>query len=121
MAPRPHWKGFLKLSLDSCPISQYPAMSPAERISFRHVNKQTGHRLRQQLVDSVTGEVVGSENKGRGYEVGQDLFLLVRDEELAQAREEARERPFSVSPGAILENRKADFDPTLLEDRCVRV
>jgi DNA end-binding protein Ku len=100
MVPRPHWRGFLKLSLVSCPIALYPAISPAERISFRQVNKRTGHRLRQQLVDSVTGEVVGSENKGRGYEVGQNEFLVVREEELTQAREKAREQPYSSSPAA---------------------
>jgi DNA end-binding protein Ku len=100
MAPRPHWKGFLKLSLVSCPIALYPAISPAERISFRQVNRQTGNRLRHQLVDSVTGEVVESQNKGRGYEVGQDQFLIVREEELAQARQEARNRPCSASPTA---------------------
>jgi DNA end-binding protein Ku len=98
MAPRPHWKGFLKLSLVSCPIALFPAISPAERISFRQVNKRTGHRLQQQLVDSVTGEVVESESKGRGYEVGKDQFLVVQEEELAQAREDARERPFSAAP-----------------------
>jgi DNA end-binding protein Ku len=98
MAPRPHWKGFLKLSLVSCPIALYPAISPAERISFRQVNKRTGHRLQQQLVDSVTGDIVESEDKGRGYEVGQDQFLMVQEEELVQAREEARDRPFSAAP-----------------------
>jgi DNA end-binding protein Ku len=100
MVPRPHWRGFLKLSLVSCPIALYPAISPAERISFRQVNKRTGHRLRQQLVDSVTGEVVGSENKGRGYEVGQNEFLIVREEELSQARQKAREQPYSAPPAA---------------------
>ena len=58
MALRSHWNGYLKLSLVSCPIALYPAISPAERVSFRQVNKQTGNRLKQQLVDSVTGEVV---------------------------------------------------------------
>ena len=58
MAPRPHWKGYLKLSLVSCPIGLYPAISAADRISFRQVHRETGHRLRQQLVDSVTREVV---------------------------------------------------------------
>ena len=58
MAPRAHWKGFLKLSLVSCPIALYPAISAAEKISFRQVNRETGNRLRQQLVDAVTGEVV---------------------------------------------------------------
>jgi DNA end-binding protein Ku len=72
MAPRPHWKGYLKLSLVSCPVALYPALAPAERISFRQVNRQTGNRLRQQLVDSVTGEVVQSHDRGRGYEVGQN-------------------------------------------------
>jgi non-homologous end joining protein Ku len=98
MAPRAHWKGYLKLSLVSCPIALYPAISAAERVSFRQVNRQTGHRLRQQLVDSVTGEVVPPHNKGRGYEVGEEHFLLVKDEELEAAREEARTRPYSSAP-----------------------
>ena len=82
MAPRSNWKGYLKLSLVSCPIALYPATSAAERVSFRQVNRQTGNRLRQQFVDSVTGEPVNSENKGRGYEIGKDQFLPVEDEEL---------------------------------------
>jgi DNA end-binding protein Ku len=96
--PRPHWKGYLKLSLVSCPIALYPAISAAERLSFRQVNRETGHGLRQQLVDSVTGEVVESHNKGRGYEVGENQFLVVQDEELEAARQEARTRPFSAAP-----------------------
>src|SRR3954465_6462845 len=98
MAPRAHWKGFLKLSLVSCPIALYPAISAAEKISFGQVNRDTGNRLRQQMVDAVTGEVVDSHKKGRGYEVGENDFLIVPDEELAAAREEARVRPFSASP-----------------------
>jgi DNA end-binding protein Ku len=70
----------------------------AEKISFRHVNRETGHRLRHQLVDSVTGEVVEPHNKGRGYEVGENQFLLVQDEELESAQQEARTRPFSEAP-----------------------
>jgi DNA end-binding protein Ku len=82
MPPRPNWKGYLKLSLVSCPIALYPATSGSERVSFRQVNKQTGNRLKQQLVDSVTGEPIGPEDKGRGYEVGKNQFLMVEDEEL---------------------------------------
>src|SRR5947199_7582001 len=96
MAPRAHWKGFLKLSLVSCPIALYPATSAAEKVSFRQVNRETGNRLRQQLVDAVTGEVVGSHNKGRGYEVGENDFLIVENEELKAAEQEARVRPFSA-------------------------
>jgi DNA end-binding protein Ku len=82
MAPRPNWKGYLKLSLVSCPIALYPATSGSERVSFRQVNKETGNRLRQQLVDSVTGDVVTADQKGRGYEVGKNQFLMIEDEEL---------------------------------------
>ena len=58
LVPRAHWKGFLKLSLVSCPVALYPAVAASERISFRQINKKTGNRLRQQLVDAVTGEPV---------------------------------------------------------------
>jgi DNA end-binding protein Ku len=82
MAPRPNWKGYLKLSLVSCPIALYPAASSAERVSFRQINKKTGNRLRQQLVDSETGELVEREEKGRGYEIGKNEFIQVEDAEL---------------------------------------
>lgn len=82
MAPRPNWKGYLKLSLVSCPVAVYPATSASERVSFRQINKKTGHRLKQQLVDAETGEPVESEDKGRGYEVGKNQFVMVEDEEL---------------------------------------
>jgi DNA end-binding protein Ku len=100
VVPRAHWKGFLRLSLVSCPIALYPAVAASERISFRQVNKQTGNRLRQQLVDAVTGEPVLSHNKGHGYEVGENEFLLVRDEELEAAKQEARTRPYSAAPSS---------------------
>ncbi|MBT1515722.1 hypothetical protein KIP88_35165 [Bradyrhizobium sp. SRL28] len=57
-ASRAFWKGYLKLSFVSCPVALYPATSAAERVSFRQVNRHTGHRLRHKLVDSVTGEAV---------------------------------------------------------------
>ena len=109
--PRPHWKGYLKLSLVSCPIALYPAISAAERISFRQVNRETGHRLRQQLVDSVTGQVVESHNKGRGYEVGENHFLIVQDEELEAARQEGRTRPFSRVPAPPTAAPKSKDEP----------
>ena len=100
MAARSHWKGYLKLSLVSCPISLYPALSAAERISFRQVNRRTGNRLRQQLVDTVTGQVVQSDDKGRGYQIAEDQFLLLQDEEIEAVRDEARARPYSAPPDA---------------------
>ena len=72
MAPRAYWKGYLKLSLVSCPIALYPAASSSERVSFNRINKKTGNRLKQQLVDAETGETVEKEDIGRGYELGKD-------------------------------------------------
>jgi len=89
MAPRAQWKGYLKLSLVSCPIALFPATSVAERVSFRQVNRQTGNRLRQQLVDSVTGDVVDSADKARGYEFAKDEFILVEDGELEELQVES--------------------------------
>ena len=61
MAPRANWKGFLRLSLVSCPIALYPASSLREKVSFNRINRKTGNRLKQQNVDSETGEVVSRE------------------------------------------------------------
>lgn len=82
MAPRPSWKGYLKLSLVSCPVALYPATAASERISFRQINKKTGNRLRQQLVDEVTRQPVDAADKGRGYEVDKGQYIPVEDEEL---------------------------------------
>ena len=87
-AARPYWKGYLKLSLVSCPIALYTGTTTTERVSFRQINKKTGNRLRQQLVDEVTREPVESEDKGRGYEVDKGVFIQVEDEEIEALREE---------------------------------
>jgi DNA end-binding protein Ku len=82
MAPRPYWKGYLKLSLVACPISVFTATTTSERVSFRQINKQTGNRLRQQMIDEVTREVVEASDKGRGYEVDKNVYIQVEDDEL---------------------------------------
>jgi DNA end-binding protein Ku len=80
--PRPYWKGYLKLSLVSCPIALYSATSAGERVAFRQMNKKTGNRLRQQLIDEGTGDPIEPDDKGRGYEVDKGVYLPVEDEEL---------------------------------------
>jgi DNA end-binding protein Ku len=83
MAPaRAFWKGYLKLSLVSCPIALYTGTSATERVSFRQINKKTGNRLRQQLVDEITRESVEGEAKGRGYEYAKNAYIPVDDDEL---------------------------------------
>src|SRR6516225_7758078 len=81
MAPRANWKGYLRLSLVSCPIALYPASSLREKVSFNRINRKTGNRLKQQNVDSETGEVISREDTARGYEVGKDQYLVFEDEE----------------------------------------
>ena len=81
-AARPYWKGYLKLSLVSCPIALYTGTSSTERVSFRQIHKKTGNRLRQQLVDEVTREPVESFDKGRGYEYAKNVYIPVDDDEL---------------------------------------
>lgn len=89
MAPRAYWKGYLKLSLVSCPIALYPASSTRERVSFHLVNKKTGNRLKQQMVDTETGEPVERDEVGRGYEVGEGQYIEVEEEELEKIQIES--------------------------------
>jgi len=89
MAPRAYWKGYLKLSLVSCPIALYPASSSSERVSFNRINAKTGHRLKQLMVDAESGEPVDREDIKRGYEYAKGQYLLVADEELEKIRIES--------------------------------
>jgi Ku protein len=82
MAPRAYWKGSLKLSLVSCPVLLYPASTTVEKTRFHMINKETGNRLRQQMVDAETGDVVESDQKGRGYELKKGEYVEVEKEEL---------------------------------------
>jgi DNA end-binding protein Ku len=84
IVPRAYWKGYLKLSLVSCPVAINPATSSIERISFRQINKKTGNRLRQQLVDDVTREPVEAADKGRGFEVDKNVYLPIEDSEIEE-------------------------------------
>ena len=74
MAPRANWKGYLRLSLVSCPIALYPATSDREKVSFHQINKQTGNRVRMQRVDEATHEPVDFANIVKGYEVAKAVI-----------------------------------------------
>src|SRR5215203_6542368 len=82
MAPRPYWKGYLRLSLVTCPVVLYSAATQAERTHFHMIIKETGNRLHQQMVDEETGEVVEKEDKGRGYELSKGKYVEIEPEEL---------------------------------------
>lgn len=82
MLPRAYWKGSLKLSLVTCPVALYSAATTVERTRFHMINTETGNRLKQQMVDSETGEVVEREQKGRGYEVAKGEYVPIDKDEL---------------------------------------
>ena len=82
MAPRAYWKGYLKLSLVSCPIALYPATSEREKISFNQLNKETGNRIRYRKVDAETGDDVEQSNIIKGYEVAKGQYIELAPEEL---------------------------------------
>ena len=81
-APRAYWKGSLKLSLVSCPVALYPASTSVEKTKFHMLNTETGNRLKQQMIDSETGDVVESDQKGRGYEVAKGKYVEIEKDEL---------------------------------------
>ena len=82
MAPRANWKGFLRLSLVTCPIALFPATSESEKISFNQINKKTGHRVKYQKIDAETGEEVEASDIGKGYKIDTDRYLEVSKDEL---------------------------------------
>ncbi|MCP9629900.1 Ku protein [Rhodopseudomonas palustris] len=83
MAPRrAYWKGSLKLSLVTCPVALYPASTSVEKTRFHMINTETGNRLKQQMIDEETGEVVDKDQKGRGYEVRKGKYVEIEKEEL---------------------------------------
>ena len=82
MAPRANWKGFLRLSLVTCPVALFPATSDSEKISFNQINRKTGHRIKYAKVDADTGEEVASDDIIKGYKVDTDTYIEVSKEEL---------------------------------------
>ena len=77
MARRANWKGFLRLSLVTCPVAMYPATSDSEKISFNQINRNTGHRIKYIKVDADTGEEVSNEDIMKGYKVDTDTYIEV--------------------------------------------
>jgi DNA end-binding protein Ku len=82
VAPRAYWKGYLKLSLVSCPISLFPATSGREKISFHQLNRNTGNRIRYRKVDAESGEDVEASDIIKGYEVSKGEYIELEPEEL---------------------------------------
>jgi DNA end-binding protein Ku len=90
LAPRAYWKGFLKLSLVSCPIALFPATSSRDKISFHQLNKDTGHRVRYRKVDEQTGDEVEQADIIKGYEVEKGQYIELTSDELEAVAIESR-------------------------------
>ena len=82
MAPRSNWKGYLKLSLVSCPVQLFPATTTKEKVAFHLLHRETGNRLKRKLIDPDTDETVEAEDQVRGYQVSKTEYVLVEDEEI---------------------------------------
>ena len=82
MAPRPNWKGYLKLSLVSCSVALYSATTTSERVRFNIINRKTGNRVRNLVVDAETEDPVEQEDRVKGYQIEKGQYVLVEDEEL---------------------------------------
>jgi len=80
--PRPYWNGYLKLSLVSCAVALYNASSSSERVSFNTLNRKTGNRLKQNLVDSVSGEPVDTADRVKGYQFSKGQYVMIEDADL---------------------------------------
>jgi DNA end-binding protein Ku len=82
MAPRANWKGYLKLSLVSCPVALFPAASATDKVSFHMLSRATGNRLKQQYVDAETGDLVERPDRVRGYQLGAGTYAQIEDKDL---------------------------------------
>src|ERR1700676_5223681 len=109
MAPRANWKGFLRLSLVTCPVALYPATSESEKVSFNQLNRNTGHRIKYLKVDADTGEEVPNEDIVKGYMLDKDQFIEVSKEELEEV---ALESTRTIEIDEFVS--KSDIDPRYL-------
>ncbi len=89
MAPRPAWKGYLKLSLVTCAVEITNVVTHSERVSFRVLNRKTGNTVRRIYVDAGTGKPVGEDDEIKGYEVNSGRFVHIEEDEIEAVRVES--------------------------------
>lgn len=89
MAPRPSWKGYLKLSLVTCAVELTNATTHAEKVSFRVLNRKTGNPVKRQWIDSENGKAVEDDDEVKGYEIGGDEYLLIEEKDIEKVQIES--------------------------------
>jgi len=82
MAARPSWQGHLKLSLVTCPVALYNAISPRGDVHFNMINPETGNRIRMITVDAGTEEPVERKSLVKGFEIAKGEYVIVTQDEI---------------------------------------
>ena len=82
MAPRSFWKGYLKLSLVTCPVAMAPATTDNEKVRFHTLNRRTGNRVVSRYVDAVSGKAVDEDDEVKGYQRSEDEYVMLEEDEI---------------------------------------
>ena len=96
MALRPYWKGYLKLSLVTCPVQMMPATSENEKVRFHTLNRKTHNRVVSRYVDAVTGKEVEEDDEAKGYQRGENDYTILEDEELENVALDSPRRTIDI-------------------------
>jgi DNA end-binding protein Ku len=121
MAPRAYWKGYLRLSLVSCPILLYPATSEREKIRFHQLHKQTGNRIRYKKVDAETEREVSQDDIVKGYEVSKGHYVELEPEELEAVALESTRMIDIVPDGEVSQQAFAVIRKAIEEEGMVAI
>jgi non-homologous end joining protein Ku len=116
MAPRANWKGFLRLSLVTCPVALYPATSESEKISFNQLNRKTGHRIKYAKVDADTGEEVANEDIVKGYKVDTDGIMAQTNQKSGRFEPDKFEDQYETALVELI-NQKRSGKPIVPKER----
>jgi DNA end-binding protein Ku len=106
MAPRPYWKGYLKLSLVTCPVAMAPAISESAKVRFHTLNRRTGNRVKSRYADAETEKPLGDDDQVLGYERGAGEFVVLEDDELESV---ALESTHTIDIDAFVPKEKIDW------------
>jgi DNA end-binding protein Ku len=109
MAPRPYWSGTIRMSLVAFSVDLFTATTE-HRIALHRIHRETGERVRNQMVVPDHGPVDADEIvKGYEYEKGQ--YVLLEDEDLEKVRLESKR---TIELAQFVD--RAEIDPIRYDD-----
>jgi DNA end-binding protein Ku len=89
MAPRPTWKGYLKVSLVNITVKVYPATESSATISFNQLHADCQTRINQKKWCAKCEREVTSAEVVKGDEFEKGRWVVVADEDIAKVRTES--------------------------------